>query len=68
MKLLSHIGDIFAIPFFALMIFYFYVIENRTTLENILFIFSIFGLIFDIFFTYLFLFTHNKSLKKDYDR
>lgn len=52
---ISHIGDILAIPFFALLCIYFYRIENKTQLEYILFSFSISGFILDILFTYLFL-------------
>jgi hypothetical protein len=50
-----------AIPFFALMVFYFYNIENKSVVENILYAFSIGGLILDIFFTYLFLCKRNKG-------
>lgn len=53
-KYISHIGDIIAIPFFALFIYYFYNINNRNIIENILFLFSVCGLIADLFFTYLF--------------
>ena len=52
---LSHYGDILAIPFFALLIFYFYQIEQKTELEIILFLFSIAGFVVDILFTFLFL-------------
>ena len=51
---LSHYGDILAIPFFALLSIYFYNIENRSVLENILFLFSIAGFVLDILFTYIF--------------
>jgi hypothetical protein len=61
MRLMSNIGDIMAIPFFALMVFYFYNIENKSVVENILYAFSIGGLILDIFFTYLFLCKRNKG-------
>ncbi len=59
-KYLCHYGDILAIPLFALLVYYFYRIEYKTTLEYVLFIFSIGGLIFDILFTYSFL-TYSKS-------
>lgn len=62
MRLLSHIGDILAIPFFALMVFYFYNMEDKSVVENILYVFSISGLILDIFFTYVFLCKRNKSI------
>ena len=55
MKNLSHYGDILAIPFFALLSIYFYNIENRSVLENILFLFSIAGFVLDILYTYIFL-------------
>ena len=51
---LSHYGDILAIPFFALLVVYFYYIENKNLLEYILFLFSIAGLILDILYTYIF--------------
>ena len=57
---ISHYGDILAIPFFALLILYFYQIENKTILEYILFCFSIFGFLLDILFSYYFLFDKTK--------
>jgi hypothetical protein len=51
---LPSIGDIFAIPLFALSSYYFYSIENKNSLEYILLIFSIAGFIADVFFVYLF--------------
>ena len=48
---LSHIGDILAIPFFALLVVYFYEIDNKNAIEYVLYFFSISGLILDIFFT-----------------
>lgn len=52
---LSNFGDILAIPFFALLVMYFYKIQDKSLIEYILFWFSIFGLILDILYTYLFL-------------
>jgi len=52
---ISHYGDIFAIPFFALLSIYFYMMENKTTMEYIFMIFSMLGFVLDIFYTYLFL-------------
>jgi hypothetical protein len=52
---LSHYGDILAIPFFALLAFYFYNKEQKTSIEYILFIFSLLGFILDIFYTIIFL-------------
>lgn len=51
---ITNIGDILAIPFFALLTYYFYTKNNKTFFENILFLFSFCGLIADIFFTYLY--------------
>ena len=50
-----HIGDILAIPFFAMLCLYFYRIENKTPMEYILFLFSISGFIIDSIFTYMYL-------------
>jgi len=55
MRNISHYGDIIAIPFFALLSFYFYQIEEKTDLEYILFFFSISGFILDIIYTILFI-------------
>lgn len=53
---LSHYGDILAIPFFGLLIIYFYKIEYKSTIEYILFYFSIAGFILDILYSLIFLF------------
>ena len=58
---LSHYGDILAIPFFFLLIVYFYKIQNKTTLEYVLLAFVICGFILDIFYTYLFVHHTNNS-------
>ncbi len=50
----SHYGDILAIPGFALLILYFYTIENKTVFEYVLFGFSICGFVLDILYTFLF--------------
>lgn len=60
---LSHYGDIPAIPFFALLIYYFYLIENKTPFEYLLFLFSIAGFVLDILYTYIFLFRINATMK-----
>jgi len=52
---LTHIGDIFAIPFFLLSVIYFYNKENKTFLENILFLFSIACLLIDSTFSYFYI-------------
>jgi hypothetical protein len=54
LKNISHYGDILAIPFFALLVYYFYMIPNKTVMEYILFLFCISGLVLDIFFTFVF--------------
>jgi hypothetical protein len=54
-KNFSHYGDILAIPFFALLVIYFYNIEHKTTIEYVLLCFSISGFILDILYTYIFL-------------
>lgn len=56
----SHYGDILAIPFFALLVIYFYNIEDKSTIEYVLLLFSMSGFILDILYTYIFLF-HIKS-------
>ncbi len=45
------IGDLFAIPFFALLVLYFYKKQHKTFIEQLLFLFAIFGLLFDIIFS-----------------
>ncbi len=51
---LAHYGDMLAIPFFILSLYYFYLIENKTFLEWILTIFLTICLICDIIFTYIY--------------
>ena len=58
----SHYGDILAIPFFALLVIYFYIIEDKTIIEYVLLLFSISGFILDILYTYIFL-SHSNSSK-----
>jgi hypothetical protein len=55
----THIGDILAIPFFGLLTYYFYVMENKTFFEWILFLFSLAGFLIDGAFTILY-FTYFK--------
>jgi hypothetical protein len=47
----SHVGDILAIPFFALSLNYFYNKKNKNNLEKVLLLFSLVGLFADIAFT-----------------
>lgn len=57
-KNVSHYGDILAIPLFGLLTIYFYNIEHKSSLEYLLFYFSIAGFVLDILYTYIF-FTKN---------
>ena len=61
-KNLSHYGDILAIPFFGLLVIYFYNIKNKSIIEYVLLCFSITGFVLDILYTYIFLY-HIKGLK-----
>ena len=61
MKNFSHYGDILAIPLFALLVIYFYNIEDKSTIEYVLLLFSISGFILDILYTYIFLSHFNSS-------
>jgi len=54
---LSHIGDLFAIPFFLLLTYYFYSLPEKSTLEYVLFAFSVAGFLMDVLFTCSFLLT-----------
>ena len=60
-KNFSHYGDILAIPFFALLVIYFYNIEDKSIIEYALLCFSISGFILDILYTYIFLSYFNSS-------
>jgi len=53
LKNISHWGDILAIPFFLLLILYFYHIPNKTYIENLLFFFAVGGFFADLLFTYI---------------
>ena len=53
-KNLSHYGDILAIPFFALLVIYFYNIEEKSITEYVLLFFSLSGFILDILYTFIF--------------
>ena len=55
---LANYGDILAIPFFMLLVRYFYNIKNRTFMENLLLLFSVAALFADILFTSIFIFHH----------
>jgi hypothetical protein len=60
-EFISHVADIYAIPFFGLSTFYFYNIKNKNKIEYILFLFSISGLIADILFTIFFINSNNDN-------
>lgn len=60
---ISHYGDILAIPFFALLIIYFYNIKNKNIMEYLLYFFSISGFILDVLYTYIFLNSENAMNK-----
>lgn len=52
---LAHYGDMAAIPFFILTLYYFYQIEQKTLLETIIMCFIVAGLACDVLFTFIFL-------------
>jgi hypothetical protein len=54
----SHYGDILAIPFFALLIMYFYNIEDKTPTEYVLLFFGVSGFLLDILYSYLFFYIY----------
>lgn len=57
----SHYGDVLAIPFFALLVNYFYNIECKSILEYLLLWFSISGFVLDIVYTYIFFYMNKSS-------
>lgn len=59
-KSIPHLGDIVAIPGFALLIWYFSQIQEKTDFEWLLFFFVTGAFLADIFFTYLFVFSRTK--------
>ncbi len=61
---ISHIGDIFAIPLFALAIYYFYKIQKKNWIEWILLLFVFIAFICDSYFTYNYL---NSLKEKKYN-
>jgi hypothetical protein len=54
-KIIIHIGDILAIPFFFLLAYYLYQLEKWNSVEQILFLFAVVGFFADILFTYIYL-------------
>jgi hypothetical protein len=59
---LVHYGDLLAIPFFGLSTFYFLNKDKKNYTEYLLLVFSIAGLLLDIFFTYLFYQQQNNKI------
>ena len=55
------IGDCIAIPFFAIMIYYFNNKKYKTNFEKLLYLFSIVGLIADLLFIILSLCRYNSN-------
>ena len=56
LSLVSHYGDVLAIPFFLLAFIYFYRIEDKDMTERALLAFSFAGLVLDLAFTYQYFF------------
>lgn len=54
---LAHYGDMLAIPFFTIVLYYFYQLENKTSLEMLIMAFIVIALMCDIAFTVIFLTT-----------
>ena len=52
---LAHYGDMLAIPFYFIVLFYFYQIENKTPLEMLIMAFIFMALLFDVAVTFIFL-------------
>ena len=51
---IDHYADILAIPFFAILTYYFYKLKNKTFITKILLLFVFCTFFIDIFFTYLY--------------
>ena len=54
---LAHYGDLIAIPFFMITLYYFYLIKNKTLIEWVIILFILICLLGDILFTLIFLTT-----------
>ena len=48
---LSHYADIIAIPFWIIAVYYFWSIERRNTIEDLLLFFTVCGLLLDTVFS-----------------
>ena len=55
MNYISNTGDIIAIPFFLMLIVYFYTKKNKNDIENIFLLFSTGAFIADVYFTFDFM-------------
>ena len=51
----SHLGDVLAIPFFGLLVYYFLSIPRRTPFETILLLFAVGGFVLDVLYSTQFL-------------
>ncbi len=51
---LAHYGDLIAIPFFMITLYYFYLIKNKTLIEMIITWFILICLLGDILFTLIY--------------
>jgi hypothetical protein len=59
----AHYGDILALPFFILSLYYFYKIDNKSCVEWIITAFLVVCLLGDMLFTYIFLTPARKRLR-----
>ena len=51
---IAHYGDLIAIPFFIITLYYFYLIKNKTLIEIIITWFILICLLGDILFTFIY--------------
>jgi len=54
---LAHYGDILAIPFFIITFVYFYQLQEKTLLENLIMLFIFICFIMDVLFTFIYMYT-----------
>lgn len=54
---LAHYGDILAIPFFMVTFVYFYQLQEKTFLENLIMLFIFICFIMDVLFTFIYMYT-----------
>ena len=53
---LAHYGDILAIPFFMVTFVYFYQLQEKTFLENLIMLFIFIAFISDVIFTFIYMY------------